>query len=112
MQQKPSRQKNPDIGTCPCYGRDCGTVAHVRKIEAKRANLTRYYLNCPECGRIDGQGQKLQQWIKEKATFFDPAAGPPPKETPKAAPAATPARVSESPKKDRSWSDRLCDLLD
>lgn len=66
-----SRAKNKTIGRCLCSSSWCTELAEVRKIEAKRADLSRMYLVCPSCGIDDRQGAPLKKYIESGATFFD-----------------------------------------
>lgn len=98
-----SRAKNKTIGSCLCSSSWCNEVAEVRKIDAKRADLSRMYLVCPSCGIDDRQGAALKKYIENGATFFDGSgvgaapvvAAPVSAPVVKVAPKAVPQKTSE-----------------
>lgn len=114
-----SRAKNKTIGTCLCSSSWCTEFAEVRKIEAKRADLTRMYLVCPLCGIDDRQGAPLKKYIEAYAIFYDgacasdvpaaaPVAAPVVKMVPKPAPQKAPAPAPKKP----GFFESLSDLMD
>jgi len=94
---------NAARGTCPCPV--CQKIANAytyrgRPNELQRRRAGKWYLRCPACGLLQGDGDGFQTHILENITWFEPSTDPaaaPAANSPGALKSKSPAPLQKTP---------------